>query len=151
MRRLLLCLLLQVSIFGAGTVSGAQVYRWVDGDGTIHFSDKPPSEQRARDLQIKSYEGSANISVVPGQAAKNGPTVKILSTTWCGVCKKAKTYSSQKGVAFREYDVERREAGRRKYKRLNGKGVPIILVGDQRMDGFNGPKLEAILRKNGLL
>ncbi len=77
--------------------------------------------------------------------------MKILSTTWCGVCKKAETYLSQKAVAFREYDVERREAGRRKYKRLNGKGVPIILVGDQRMDGFNGPKLEAILRKNGLL
>ncbi|MFQ5761120.1 MAG: glutaredoxin family protein [Acidiferrobacterales bacterium] len=56
-----------------------------------------------------------------------------------------------KGVAFREYDVERSEAGRREYKRLNGKGVPIILVGDQRMDGSNRPKLEAILRKNGLL
>ena len=65
MRRLLLCLLLQVSIFGAGTVSGAQVYRWVNEDGTIHFSDKRPSEG-ARDLQIKSYEGTANISVVPG-------------------------------------------------------------------------------------
>ena len=43
-----------VSVFGAGTVSGAQVYRWVDGNGTIHFSDKSPSEQGARDLQIKS-------------------------------------------------------------------------------------------------
>ena len=151
MRRLLLCLLLQVSVFGAGTVSGAQVYRWVGEDGTIHFSDKPPSEQGAKDLQIKSYEGAANISVVPGQAANNGPTVKILSTTWCGVCKKAKTYLSQKGVAFREYDVERNEAGRREYKRLNGKGVPIILVGDQRMDGFSRQKLEAMLKKNGLL
>jgi glutaredoxin len=147
----LLCLLLQASVCGAGTVSGAQVYRWVDGDGTIHFSDNPPSEQSARDLQIKSYEGSANISVVPGQAANNGPTVKILSTTWCGVCKKAKTYLSQKGVAFRAYDVERSKAGRREYKRLNGKGVPIILVGAQRMDGFSRPELEAMLRKNGLL
>ncbi len=151
MRRLLLCLLLQASVFGAGTVSGAQVYCWVDGDGTIHFSDKPPSEQGVRDLQIKSYEGTANISVVPGQAAKNGPTVKILSTTWCGVCKKAKAYLSEKGVAFREYDVERSETGRREYKKLNGKGVPIIFVGDQRMDGFDRSKLEAILIKNGLL
>ncbi len=88
---------------------------------------------------------------MPDQAANNGPTVKILSTTWCGVCKKAKTYLSQKDVAFREYDVERSKAGRREYKRLNGKGVPIILVSDQRMDGFNRPKLEAMLRKNGLL
>ncbi|TDJ65874.1 MAG: DUF4124 domain-containing protein [Proteobacteria bacterium] len=31
-----------VSVFGVGTVSGAQVYRWVDGNGTIHFSDKSP-------------------------------------------------------------------------------------------------------------
>ncbi len=151
MRRLLLCLLLQASVLAAGTVSGAQVYRWVDEDGTIHFSDKPPSEQGARDLQIKSYEGVANISVVPGQTAKGGPAVKILSTTWCGVCTKAKAYLSQKGVAFREYDVERSDTGKREYKRLNGKGVPIILVGDQRMDGFNRSKLEAMLRKDGLL
>lgn len=151
MRRLLLCLLLQASVFGAGTVNGAQVYRWVDQDGTIHFSDKPPSEQGTRDLQIKSYEGIANISVVPGQAAKNGSIVTILSTTWCGVCKKAKRYLSKKGVAFREQDVERSEAGKREYKRLNGKGVPIILVGDERMDGFNPSKLEAMLEKNGLL
>ncbi len=147
----MLCLLLQASVLGAGTVSGAQVYRWVDGNGTIHFSDKPPSEQGARDLQIKSYEGTANISVVPGQAAKNGSTVKILSTTWCEVCKKAKAYLSEKDVAFRDYDVERSETGRREYKKLNGKGVPIIFVGDQRMDGFDRSKLEAILIKNGLL
>jgi hypothetical protein len=100
MRRLLLCLLLQASVFDAGTVSGAQVYRWVDGDGAIHFSDKPPSEQIARDLQIKSYEGSANISAVPGQAANNGSTVKILSTTWCGVCKKSQDVLVSKGRCF---------------------------------------------------
>lgn len=121
--------------------------------GTAPFISRTshPSEQGARDLQIKSHEGSANVSVVPGQAAKSGPTVTILSTIRCGVCKKAKTYLSKKGVAFREYDVERSEAERREYKRLNGKGVPIILVGDQRMDGFDRSKLEAILRKNGFL
>ena len=68
-----------------------------------------------------------------------------------GCAKKTKTYLSEKGVAFREYDVERSETGRREYKRLNGKGVPIILVGDQRMDGFDRSRLEVILRKNGLL
>ncbi len=68
-----------------------------------------------------------------------------------GCAKKTKTYLSEKGVAFREYDVERSKTGRREYKRLNGKGVPIILVGDQRMDGFDRSRLEVILRKNGLL
>jgi hypothetical protein len=36
-----------------------------------------------------------------------------------------------------EYDVETSEKGRSGYKKLNGKGVPIILVGNKRMNGFS--------------
>lgn len=36
------------------TASGmAQVYKWVDEDGKVHFSDKKPATQSAEELDIK--------------------------------------------------------------------------------------------------
>ena len=55
------------------------------------------------------------------------------------------------GIPFVEYDVERDEIGKREYKKLNGRGVPVILVGNQRMNGFSAPSLEKLLRNAGLL
>jgi glutaredoxin len=75
--------------------------------------------------------------------------VKILTTTWCGVCKKAKAYLAGKGIYFSEYDVETSDIGRQEYKRLGGKGVPIILVGKQRMDGFSSSRLDEMLKNVG--
>lgn len=71
----------------------------------------------------------------------------MLSTTWCGVCKQARAWLSQKGIPFDEYDVERSETGKAEYRRLGGKGVPIILVGNQRMNGFSADRLAAMLSR----
>ena len=49
------------------------------------------------------------------------------------------------GIAYKEYDVDKSSKGKRDYKKLNGKGVPIILVGDQRMDGFSAQRLQVML------
>lgn len=32
----------------------AQVYRWVDADGVVHYGDKPPADQDAEALPIRS-------------------------------------------------------------------------------------------------
>lgn len=144
-----MCLLLQACVLVVGTASGAQVYRWVDKDGKVHFSDRRPTAEEIEDVEVKSYEGTANISVVPGGYTTT--TVKVLSASWCGICKKAKAHMKKLGVAFIEYDVEQSEIGKQEYRRLHGKGVPIILVGNQRMDGFAPAKLESMLKDAGLL
>lgn len=35
-------------------LAGAQVYRWVDEQGKVHYTDKPPPEARARATDIES-------------------------------------------------------------------------------------------------
>ena len=61
----------------------------------------------------------------------------MYSTTWCGVCKKAKRYFKSKKIPFTEYDIEKSEQAAREFKKLRGRGVPVILVGDSRMNGFS--------------
>ena len=41
------------------------------------------------------------------------------------------------GIVFTEYDIEKSTKGRRDFESMKGRGVPIILVGDMRMNGFN--------------
>jgi hypothetical protein len=40
-------------------------------------------------------------------------------------------------VAYSEYDVEQDAAAGREFKRLGGHGVPLILVGEARLQGFS--------------
>ena len=54
-------------------------------------------------------------------------------------------YMDSEGIPYKEYDIDESSKGRRDYKKLNGKGVPIILVGDQRMNGFSPKRLLAML------
>ena len=126
-----------------------QVYRWVDDTGKVHFSDRPPAGDPTSNVEIKSYRGSPEISSVPAESV--AAQVTMFTTTWCGYCKRARAYLNKMGIPFVEYDVEHDEFGKRQYKKLNGRGVPVILVGDQRMNGFSVPSLEKLLRNAGLL
>lgn len=68
----------------------------------------------------------------------------MYSTTWCGVCKKAKRYFNQNGISYTEYDVEKSAKGKSDFKAMNGTGVPIILIGDARMYGFSPARFERL-------
>uniref|UniRef100_UPI0025D1CEFA glutaredoxin family protein n=1 Tax=uncultured Lamprocystis sp. TaxID=543132 RepID=UPI0025D1CEFA len=52
-------------------------------------------------------------------------------------CNQARRYFNTHGVAYSEYDVEQDAAAGREFKRLGGHGVPLILVGEARLQGFS--------------
>ena len=113
----------------------ADVYRWVDDSGKVHYSDQPPPTQPAEPLELKinSYE-----SVTYSESSSDvGKKVVMYSASWCGVCKKAKGYFQENRIAFTEYDIETSSKGKADFKRLGARGVPVILVGRQRMNGFS--------------
>jgi hypothetical protein len=45
----------------------------------------------------------------------------------------------------KEIDVEASREGMAAFQKLGGRGVPLILVGDQKMEGFNSQRLEQML------
>ncbi len=135
----------------------AQVYKWTDEMGRIHFTDSPPEGAKTKQVNITA----PNTYNAPSQDAVNetlsrptgisAPREKVIvySTTWCGVCKKAKRWLQQNNISFREYDVEKSERGRRDYKKMKGHGVPIIKIGKKRFNGFSPSRLTPALRKAG--
>jgi glutaredoxin len=134
-----------------GLVPGAtadKVYKWTDETGKVHYSNTPPgggAQARELELRIPTYEGEAEIST----ANAVGRGVTLYTTSTCGYCKKAIAYLRKRSIPFTEYDVEKSATGKLDYRRLNGRGVPIILVGNQRMDGFNETRLADMLKRAG--
>jgi glutaredoxin len=144
---LLLCLLACVPV-------AAEIYRWTDADGRVHYSDKPPADRKAKQVKIKVPSITGPAIVTPAQPGATAPAearqpVKIFTTAWCGYCRKAKALLAARGVPYREIDVETSDSGQREYRELRGRGVPVILVGSQRMDGFDAKGLDAMLAAAG--
>jgi glutaredoxin len=69
----------------------------------------------------------------------------MYATAWCPYCAKARAYFSQSGIAYTERDIERSAAAYAEFKRLGGRGVPLILVGSEKMAGFSELAFESLL------
>ncbi|MEA5444929.1 DUF4124 domain-containing protein [Gammaproteobacteria bacterium AB-CW1] len=76
-RILLLLMTLLLTALIAGSLSAQQVYRWVDEDGNVHFSDTPPDdEDEAERVQIRSGPSALDEDADEGDndaADRSGP------------------------------------------------------------------------------
>lgn len=133
-RGLLLLLLLTV----AGAQAG-EVYRWVDAQGNVTYSDQPPPPSARQKVTVK---GKGNVVEVDKEsyearvAREKYPVV--LYTTACGpVCDQAREYLSQRGIPFTAKDPSKEPEIALELKKLAGAmEVPVILVGKEHQKGF---------------
>ena len=134
----------------------AGYYTWTDDNGVTHFTDRPPAQTQQGVSQ--GHIDVPDMLDAPGYRpptwgeVKDRPTgvpaqkkVVIYTTQRCGYCKKAKAYMRANNIRFTEYDVETTSKGKRDYQRMGGTGVPIIMVGTQRINGFNQSRLARAL------
>lgn len=73
------------------------------------------------------------------------PRITLYSTRRCPHCQQAKAWLRQRGLRFQEFDIERNPRAFKAFQRLGGRGVPVILVGDKRVDGFDPRRLRQLL------
>jgi len=139
--------LFSIIIFLLSMSVNAEIFKWVDDKGKTHFTDKPPPGKKAEEIKLKINTYTA-VQVTPllerlGRSNK----VVIYTTEWCGICQKAKKYFNNNNIAYVAYDVEKSRTGKRDYKLLRGKAVPILIVGNQRMNGFSVAKFQKIYQQ----
>jgi len=144
--------LLWIAVLSANLVVGsaeAAIYRWVDADGRIVYSDNPPKQVKAKSVKLETNVVAPTAPPEPKAAAVQGDKVKLYSTTWCGYCKKARAYLKSRNIPFEDIDVETTDRGRREFRDINGNGVPVVFVGDRRMDGYDQGGLQNMLKAAG--
>ena len=72
--------------------------------------------------------------------------VTIYSTPSCHFCHMVKDFFKEKGVAFTDYNVGIDLEKRREMVEISGQmGVPVIVIEDQFIVGFNKPKISQLL------
>jgi glutaredoxin len=71
--------------------------------------------------------------------------VVMYATAWCPYCAKARAYFKRTGTAYTEHDIEKSADAHAEFKRLGGRGVPLILVGEEKMAGFSELAFESLL------
>jgi glutaredoxin len=137
-----LILLISTLLFTIGV--SAEILKWTDSDGRVHFGDKPPAgaETSIVEVKINTYE-SPNIEALQ-EILNPKDKVVMYSAEWCGVCKKAKKYFRANNIPYKDYDIDKSSKGKKDYKKLGAKGVPVILVGKKRLNGFSAATFESI-------
>lgn len=68
----------------------------------------------------------------------------LYSSSRCDRCDDARAHFERSGIAYVEHDVQRSKQGKADYQTLGSPGVPILLIGDQRMNGWSESRFKRL-------
>jgi glutaredoxin 3 len=74
----------------------------------------------------------------------------IFSTSTCSWCRRAKRYFRDRGVSFKEINIEKDPGAAKDIVRKTGQtGVPVIKIGGAWIVGFDKERIERELARRG--
>jgi glutaredoxin len=125
------------------------------------YSDLPPADGRIQKiLEIHNPPSSplpaatfANLEQLRRTKAKASgitPTrgIVLYSAAWCGYCKLAKAYLANNRISYLDVDIDTKE-GLSDFAQAGGhKGIPLLVAGDRRVQGFSSAAYEAFFAKS---
>jgi len=121
-----------------------------DAFETAALAQLPPGASSA--LAARGTEGAAPEPPTPSPAADGAtPVVTIYGTSWCGACRSARQYLTERRVPFADKDIERDPAAARELAEKAAKlgiptdRVPIIEVRGRLLQGFDRARVDALL------
>ena len=154
-RNALLCGIAAVvvaTVVAGGAAAQQQVYRYVDKDGKVVYSDRSPPTD-SKDVQAKrlspNFIENNPVPLATTQAAERFPVT--LYTFACGtVCQNAEALLNRRGVPFTTVNVEDVK-GAEQLKKLTGEQqAPVLQLGDKLIaKGFNESRWQAMLDEAG--
>ena len=72
-----------------------------------------------------------------GGKADRPPQVVMYGTSSCPACKMARAYFYQHDIPYVEHDIDWSSKAKRQFRKLGGRGVPLILIGNEKFMGWN--------------
>jgi glutaredoxin-like YruB-family protein len=163
-------LVLIVVLLSCG-VSWADIYKWEDENGVVHYTDTPPGDASEWEVvgeatstednrqnendepQRPAYDSQAITELLKelndeteDVEEDNTPSVELYTTSWCSYCKKAKAFFRSKGIAFTEYNIEKDRAAQRRMRSLTkSRAVPFAVINGQQIQGYSASAYERAL------
>lgn len=154
--------LLVLSLLASSPAGHAEtLYKTIGPDGRVEYTDRPPvagkpaktlsfdnlpatplpeSVLRYREqLQKGMHNRLANLG-------KPGAGPQLFTAAWCGYCRKAKAYLAERAIAYREHDIDTADGQAAFAQAGSASAIPLLLVGEQRVQGFSVAAYDAALR-----
>jgi len=121
----------------------AQLYRWTDDSGKVHYTDTPPPAD-AKNVQTKASARTSVGEAAPAatrsyalqQAVKNFPVVVYTSKDCGEPCKKGIDQLKKRGVPFTEKVVSTQAEIDELTKLAGAPQVPLMVVGIVIQNGY---------------
>jgi glutaredoxin len=134
------------------TSAAAQLYRWTDDNGKVHFADRPPPPG-ARDVQKKDLahgaaSGGESLPFALQRPMKEFP-VTLYSAPNCESCAPARALLNARGVPFKEVSVRTDEEIQQLNQAVGANVVPALLVGSSIVKGFEEGEYQRALDIGG--
>ena len=140
------------SVIAALAAAQLQVYRYVDKDGRVIYTDRAPPAD-GKEVQAKrltpNFIESNDVPVATKEAAQRFPVT--LYTFSCGqVCQNAEGLLNRRGVPFTMVNVEEQKGADQLQKLTGAQQAPVLQVGDKLIaKGFNEARWTAMLDDAG--
>ena len=141
-----------LALLATAAVAQTNVYRWVDKDGKVHFSDTPPPADAKSSSQKRVGGGYVDqeYPYATQQAMKRNP-VTLYTAPSCGeACTSGRELLSKRGVPFSERDAQANAEAQEALKKLiGGLEVPVLVVGESTLKGYEQGQWQSALDSAG--
>jgi hypothetical protein len=131
----------------------AAMYKWVDAQGRVQYSDTPPPPNARKAEKHKIVPNTIQTTGAPfavQEAAKRNPVT--LWTSDCGeLCNRARDYLARRGVPHSVRNPSR-QSEQEVWKQVSGgdNSIPLLIIGaDQKLKGFDEGQWSAALDSAG--
>ncbi|WP_051971792.1 glutaredoxin family protein [Massilia sp. 9096] len=129
---------LALLVAAGAAAAQAQVYKWKDAKGQLHYGDTPPP-QGAQTLQVAGKPAPAPAgSAMPYEltrAVLQHP-VTLYTTAGCGACDQGRSLLRARGVPFTEKTVSTQDDQQAQRRQTGKDELPLLLVGTRQVVGF---------------
>lgn len=137
-----LALLLGMGVASSG--ASAQLYKWTDSKGVVHYSDTPVSGKASAIGTAPAAPPSVALPYELAQAARKAP-VTLYTAASCSACDQGRALLKTRGVPFVE-KIVRSDADAARLKEAGSDGqLPLLVVGRSKVIGFQAEDWTAAL------
>jgi len=121
------------------TSANAEVYRWVDKDGKVHYGDTPPLDVQAEKSKLsENVVGADEGGFETKRAMQIAPVTLYASDNCKEVCEQARNFLKKRKVPFSERQIKTKEELDALLKLTGSQKAedPTLIIGKQVLPGF---------------
>lgn len=130
----------------------AEIYRWKDKDGRVHYSDNPPADAGAQPARLHNNSIDVEkLSFEMRKAVKAFP-LTLYTAESCGApCSQAVTWLKQQGVPYSTQNVKTQDeiTALQKITGKTSTTLPTLTVGTQVLEAFEAGAWGSALENAG--